>query len=207
MPHDLLIDLRPREAERQVLELPLHLPDTEAVRERRVELERFRGVDLRVIRRVHHKPAQRLQTARETKEHDPEVAAHREQHLSQLLGLGRGIRFLVARTGLFGELHQTLQIGAELEHLAAETLLNPLLRILQIILHGGEIGRGNQFIIPDAPQNAGHAVCVRHTGFACLKALPRVERFHHRTGKLPVHFNRRFGFLVIWCHRTNLLCG
>ena len=34
VPHDLLIDLRARKAERQVLELPLHLPDTEAVRKR-----------------------------------------------------------------------------------------------------------------------------------------------------------------------------
>ena len=157
---------------------------------------------------MHHKPAKRLQTAREAQEHDPEVAAHREQHLSQLLGLRRRVRFLVARAGLFGKLHQALQIGAEFEHLAAETLLNPLLRILQVILHGGEISCGNQFIIiPDAPQNAGHAVYVRHAGFTCLKALTRVERLHHRTGKLPVHFDRRFGFLVIWCHRTNLLCG
>ena len=75
--------------ERQILELPLQLPDAEAVGERRVDgarLERAaRALGGRQVARV----AQRHQLLGETREHQARIAHHRQQHLAQRLGLAR----------------------------------------------------------------------------------------------------------------------
>ena len=61
---DGVILLGTREAKRQVFELPLDLPDTEAVGEGRVERERVLAVGAALFSLARREPAERLQTAR-----------------------------------------------------------------------------------------------------------------------------------------------
>ena len=84
---DLLVLARVQRGERQVLELPLEVVDTEAVRERRVHLERLLGLlDLlllaQVAERVHV-----VQAVAELDQDDPDVGGHRDDHLAVVLGL------------------------------------------------------------------------------------------------------------------------
>ena len=77
--------------EAQVLELPLQLPDTQAVGERREQVEHL-ARRARAQRRVAaHERAQRLRALRELDQHDADVFHHREQHLAQVLGLRRAL--------------------------------------------------------------------------------------------------------------------
>ncbi len=84
---DALVFLGLAEAEREVLELPLELPDAEAVRERRIDLLGLeRGAAQfglgRALERAH---AHELQ--RQPDQHQPHVGGEREQQLAQALGL------------------------------------------------------------------------------------------------------------------------
>jgi len=129
---DALVGDRILEAEREILELPLQLPDAEAVRERRIDLERLardlrRRLELR--RRV---VAQRLQPRREPDQHDADVLREREQHLAQrldlrapLLGriaarLGRGV--LRRAQADRAEPQQLAHVGHEPRDFVAEAL-------------------------------------------------------------------------------------
>jgi hypothetical protein len=90
------IVVRLQEPERQVLEFPLELPQPQAVGERREYLARFQrqpfaGGGVAVLRGVELD-----QLARETGEHQPRIADHREQHLAQGFGL-RGFQVMRGR--------------------------------------------------------------------------------------------------------------
>ena len=85
-------------AQRQVFELPLQLPDAEAVGERGEEVEHFAR---RVAAQAHvagHQEAQRLRALGELDQHDADVLDHRQQHLAQALRL-RGALVGIARVG------------------------------------------------------------------------------------------------------------
>ncbi len=92
---DLLVPLRLQVAEREVLQLPLDLPDAEAVGERRVDLHRLvRDADAASqaacassVRMLCSRSASLMMTTRD-------VLRHRQEHLAQAFRLDR----LVART-------------------------------------------------------------------------------------------------------------
>ncbi len=73
--------------EREVLELPLHLPDAEALRQRRVDLHGLAGDALLLVRRQPVQRAHVVQAVGELDEDDPDVLGHRQQHLADVLGL------------------------------------------------------------------------------------------------------------------------
>ena len=85
---DLAVRARVQRLERQVLELPLQLLDTEAVGERGVDLERL----VRVLRPARlgerRERAHVVQAVGELHEQDADVARHRDDHLADVLRLG-----------------------------------------------------------------------------------------------------------------------
>ena len=90
---DRLVLLGLQEAKRQVLDLPLDLPDAEAIGERREDLHRLARQHLRAGLLAGRVVAQRLQTRREAQQHHAQVAREREQHLAHALGLQRALVF------------------------------------------------------------------------------------------------------------------
>ena len=103
--------------EREVLELPLHLPDAEALRERRVDLHRLAGDALLLVRRQAVQRAHVVQPVGELDEDDPDVLGHRQQHLADVLGL-----LLLVAVG--AEARQLRDAVDELGDLGAEALLD-----------------------------------------------------------------------------------
>ncbi len=85
---DLGVLARVQGLEGQVLELPLDRVDTEAVRDRGVDVERLtRLVDLLLLgHRVDR--AHVVQAIGELDQDDPDVRGHRHHHLAVVLGLG-----------------------------------------------------------------------------------------------------------------------
>ena len=73
--------------EREVLELPLDLPDPEPLGERGVDLHRLAGDALLLLGRQPVQRAHVVQAIGELDEDDPDVLRHREQHLADVLGL------------------------------------------------------------------------------------------------------------------------
>ena len=88
-PRDALVVLGLQVAEREVLELPLELPDAEPVRERREHLTCLEGEAAHLgLGQVTGAP-QVVELAREAHEHETRVGHDGEQHLAQRLGLRR----------------------------------------------------------------------------------------------------------------------
>ena len=79
--------LRLERLEREVLELPLDLPDPEALRQRRVDLQGLAGDAPLLLRGQSVQRAHVVQPVGELDEDDPDVLRHREQHLADVLGL------------------------------------------------------------------------------------------------------------------------
>ena len=88
---DLLVGLRLGGAQREVLELPLQLPDAEPVRERRVEVEHLASGVAAQDLVARHRRAQGREPLRQLDDHDADVLDHREQHLAQVLRLRRAL--------------------------------------------------------------------------------------------------------------------
>ena len=84
---DLLVRAGVQRLEREILELPLDLLHTEAVRERRVDLEGL-GRDAPLLgRRERAQRAHVVEPVRELDQQDADVARHRDDHLADVLGL------------------------------------------------------------------------------------------------------------------------
>ena len=79
--------LRLEDLEREVLELPLDLPDPEALGERRVDLERLARDPELLLRRQRGERAHVVEPVGELDEHDADVVGHRQEHLPDVLGL------------------------------------------------------------------------------------------------------------------------
>ncbi len=84
---DLDVELRVEHGEREVFELPLDRLDAEPVRERRVDLEGLLRLALRGLL-GHEAPGARVvQPVGELDDENPDVFAHRDDHLAHGLGL------------------------------------------------------------------------------------------------------------------------
>src|SRR5688572_30579243 len=168
---DALIELGLEIAERQVLELPLELPDAQAVRERRVDIERFPGVRTALFVRVFRKPSERLGPAGEPDQHHAHVLGHAEHHLAQHL-------VLFARRATRGDakLVELLDAAGERGDLFAERLLQ-LLRPFQVLGRREEDARRPpRRVEPDRGQARREAEGVRPCRFPGREHLPGIER-------------------------------
>ena len=121
-PGDPLVFVGLERAQRQVLELPLELPDAEAVGERRVDVHHLARGDAAAATFASHQMAQRLRPLGKLDQHHADVLDHREEHLAQVLGL-RGALLPVGANGerLHGihprdALDEGRDVGAERRH-------------------------------------------------------------------------------------------
>ena len=166
------VGLRLEVAERELLELVLHLAHPEPVGDRRVDVERLLGdLDAALLRQVVERPHV-VQAIRQLDEDDADVVHHRQQHLAEVLGLA-----LLARRE---------RDGADLRHpfddvgdFRAEELGDPL-------------GRG-QRVFDDVVEQAGgdrHDVEL-HVGEE-VRNLERVNEIRlTRVADLPLVLERR----------------
>ena len=120
--------------EREVLEFPLHLPDAEALRERRVDLEGLAGDALLLLGRQAVQRAHVVEAVGELDQDDPDVLGHREQHLADVLGL-----LLLVAVGT--ELRQLRDTIHELGDLCPEALLDVGQAVLGVLGDIVEQGR------------------------------------------------------------------
>ncbi len=137
---DTAVVVRVQEAERQVLELPLELPQPQAVGERCEHLARFqrqpfaRG-GVTILGGIEHH-----QLARESGEYQPGIADHRQQHLAQGFGL-RGFQVVRGRRHWRqADVAEMLELARQRAHRCAEVQLD-LARLLDL---GREGGLGHQ---------------------------------------------------------------
>ncbi len=81
------VGVRLEHLERQVLELPLDLPDAETLRQWCIDLSRLAGDALLLLGRQRGDGAHVVQPIGELDEHDTDVLRHRQEHLADVLGL------------------------------------------------------------------------------------------------------------------------
>ena len=117
---------RLEDLEREVLELPLDLPDAQALGERRVDLEGLaRDPELLLRRQAGERPHV-VEAVGELDQDDADVLRHRQEHLPDVLGL-----LLLERDGrVLAELGHAVD---ELGDLRAEPLLDVRQRVLGVL--------------------------------------------------------------------------
>ncbi len=141
---ELAIRVRFLEAKREVLELPLQLPQTEAVGERCEHLKRLSCEPVFGRAPVRRVPPQDLHAGGQAHQHDADVDRHREHHPAQrldLLGVG-----LSGKAQLQGaQLQQLAQAVDQFRDLGAESALDLVAR--DRVAGAGERGRDLRGIV------------------------------------------------------------
>ena len=175
-----------QKAKRQILQLPLDLPDAQAIGQRREHLlgfQRQRGRARLLGRGV---PAQRLQARRQAQQHHAQVARESQQHLAHPLGL------LLAALGLDGGLARRAlhrdQLARVLDQAGvgvAERIAHDFFRTLQKVggvdqVRGGAQRRHRT----DRLQDAGHTVGMGQRRFAGVEKVAAQQRLGKRTRTL-----------------------
>ena len=88
-PRDAPVLVGLERAQRKILELPLELPDAEAIGERRIDIDHLARDGATTLGIAGHQPAHRLRALGELDQDYADVLDHRQQHLAQVLGLQR----------------------------------------------------------------------------------------------------------------------
>ncbi len=128
---DLGVAARVQRREREVLELPLHLVDAQAMRDRRVHLERLARVLELLLLGQRPERAHVVQAVGELDDHDAHVARHRQHHLAVALGLRLLARVEVDARELGHAVDEQRDVVAELGGDLLERRLGVLDRVVQ----------------------------------------------------------------------------
>ncbi len=111
---DLGVALRVQHREREVFELPLHVLDAEAVRERRVDVERLLRDPLLLRFGQRRDRAHVVQAVGELDQQDAHVLRHRDEHLAHRGGLLRLLGVELEAVELGDAVDDRGDVGAEL---------------------------------------------------------------------------------------------
>ncbi|MCY1524060.1 hypothetical protein D9M68_589800 [compost metagenome] len=185
-PRDQLVGFGLEKAEREVFDLPLHLPDAQPVRERRKHLQRLArhafGRGLLAGRRM----PQRLQ-ARGQPQHDhAQVTRKREQHLAHVLGLRAGAFGVVPLRGgarLLLHAHELGGLDRERCEVVAENLGDHFLRAVQVLARIHEVARGlHRLGAAHLRDDGGHRIGVRQRVLAGVEFFVGDQRLGERAG-------------------------
>jgi hypothetical protein len=180
---DPLVGVGFDEAKRQIFQLPLELPDTQTVGQRRIKIKRFARqalahARLAAILLVRGVPAQRLQPRRQTQQHHAQVVAHCQQHAAQGFGLPFSVR-LVARAGALRQPHQLAQVAHQRGHRCAEARAHPLIGVAHHVVRAEQIARGQQVgIVAQRPHDLHHAIGMLEIRLAGAQFAIDVQRRH-----------------------------
>ena len=154
--------------ERQVLELPLDLPDTQALGQRGVDLHRLAGDALLLLGRQRAERAHVVQPVGELDEHDADVLRHRQQHLADVLRL---LLFVAARAEL-AELGDAIDETADLR---PETLLDVGDGVIGVLGNVVQQSRHDCVLVEaelgEDPSHGQRVADVRLAADSCLGAM------------------------------------
>jgi hypothetical protein len=120
---DQVVVVRIQLHERKVLELSLDFPDTEAMRERRVDVERFAADAQPALGGVPVDGAHVVEPVTELDEHHAHVLRHGDEHLADVLGL---VRLGAAHVDLAELGHAVNELGDLVTEEAAHLLAGDL---------------------------------------------------------------------------------
>ena len=111
-PGDLLVLVGDDVAERQILQLPLHLPDAQAVGQGREDLQRLDGDALPLFHRQIRQRAHVVKPIGQLDDDDADVVAHRQKRLAQrFLGQLGSLRVALGAGGGAADARQLVQFG------------------------------------------------------------------------------------------------
>ena len=176
----LAVALRVEVLEREVLQLPLDLPDAQPLGQGRVDLHGLARDPELLLRREAGQRAHVVEPIGQLDEDDPDVLGHREQHLADVLGL-----LLLVRVG--GELGQLRDAVHEVGDFRAEVLLDVgqgLVGVLRHVVEQRRLDRGE--VQGHLGERLGRGDRVSDVGLAGGPALVavghdrEVERALHR---------------------------
>ena len=142
---DELVGLGLEKAEREILDLPLDLPDAEPVGQRREHLQRLARHALGHGPLAGRRVAQRLQARGQPQHHHAQVAREREQHLAHVLGLRAGAvawRMRRGRARLLLHMHQLGGLDRQRGEVVAEHLGDHFLRPVQVLARIDQVAGG-----------------------------------------------------------------
>jgi len=161
-----LVGLGFKIAEGEILQLPLHLPDAQAVGQWRVDQLAFTRHFIAQRARPVAQEAQRLDTASQAQHDHADVIYHGQQHLAQNLGLRLhlGSTFAAAgprrRTGQRTQAAQALEPVDEARHRVAKAGFQDVGRILDMIPCRKQQGRAANI---DIKVERGSDQCHAHS--------------------------------------------
>ena len=200
-----LVVVRLEEAEGQVFELPLDLPDAEPVGQRREHLHATRAPRSRAATALARGvPAQRLQARGQAQQHHAQVAREREQHLAHALGLLRPARRRRRRRAPGAPRAGSAPACAcgrpGSRSVSPKALATTSSGLLQVVAGVDEVGRGlHRRRGADGSQDGGHAVGVGERVLAGVQRAGRRAAARRRRGRGPAPHrasSRRAGAVV-----------
>ena len=167
--------LRLDDLEREILELPLHLPDSEAFRERGIDLEGLARDPALLLRWQRGQRAHVVEAVGELDEDDADVLRHREEHFSDVLGL----LLLVRERAELAELRHAID---KVRDLLAEAFLD--VREAELGVFGNvveERGLDRDRVEAELGEDLGRGDRVRDEGLArgADLAAVRLDRERH----------------------------
>ena len=175
---DLGVAARMERLEGEILELPLDRVDTEAMRERRVDLERLtRLLVLLLLAEVLDRPHV-VQAVGELDEDDPRVVRHRDDHLAVVLGLSLLAALEVDPRQLRDAFDEPRDLVAELR----AHLLDRRVGVLDDVVQERR-GQG-RVVSVQAGEDAGDAERVGDEVFSASAVLALVRAAGERVGAL-----------------------
>ena len=171
-----------QKAERQVLQLPLDLPDPQAIGQRRKHMQCLAGNAGRDGALFSGVKTQRLQTRCQTQQDHAQVARKAEQHLAHVLGLrGHIIDMLAAQLRIAGLLLHSDELDGFHRQgckVLAKCLGNDFLRLVQMNAGMHQIdGSLHGFRATDLLEDGSHSIGVNQGvlpgfhGFTCNQRL------------------------------------
>ena len=164
--------------EGEVLELPLDLPDAQALGERGVDLRRLASDALALLARQVRQRAHVVQPVGQLDEDDPDVLGHGQEHLPDVLRL-------LLLVGVGGEARQLRHPIHEPGHVGAEALLDVGQREVRVLGHVVEQGgRGCDRVDAQVGQDLGRGDGMRDVRLAGGALLPGVGLGREAIGAL-----------------------
>ena len=166
--YQVVINIRLHITEGQILQFPFNGIDTEAMCQRRINLQCFPGNRLLLMHRHIFHRAHIMQTVGQLNQYHADIARHRQKHFAIVFNLAvfLGNIFDFAQLG-----NAVYQIGNH----STELFLDIFQLVIRILHHIMQEGSSQCFIIHlqshKNAHNANRMDNIRFTGFTCLRSV------------------------------------
>ncbi len=154
----------------EILKIPLHAPNAQAVRDRRVDFDRLFGDRELLGRRQRGQGAHVMQPVGQLDDDDPDVLGHRQEHFAQVFDL----RVLFGLVRDAGQLRDTVDQGRDLGAEAVGDLFARDHGVFDDVVQ--ERRRDRRAVHLEIRQDVGHRERMHHVRLAGGPQLPLVGR-------------------------------